>query len=160
MLLHVTSHLERRVDTDVRTAGGLAFIVVSQRLLQLSPGVAAALGALLGVERGVGEPRQSRRPALALEQRGGRAKRVAEPGDDVPRPLVSRIARVGVMPFITPAGRGSYKRPNFYFIYTASFRDAGARALYPTDDVFSTRSVEHFAGFGAEWWFGSTSYAR
>ena len=66
----------------MRTAGRLAFIVVSQRLLQLPPGVAAALGALLGVERGVGEPRQSRRPALALEQRGGRAKRVAEPGAD------------------------------------------------------------------------------
>jgi maltoporin len=75
-------------------------------------------------------------------------------------PHISRVARVGVVPFITPAGPGSYKRPIFWFIYTASFRDAGARALYPVDDPFNVRKVDHFIGIGAEWWFSSTSYFR
>ncbi len=37
-------------------------------------------------------------------------------------------------------------------------RNQAARSLYPTDDVFSLRSIEHFLGFGAEWWFNSSSY--
>ena len=47
-----------------------------------------------------------------------------------------------------------------WFIYQATFRDAGARALYPQDDVFNLRKVSHFIGLGAEWWFSSTSYGQ
>jgi maltoporin len=47
-----------------------------------------------------------------------------------------------------------------WFIYSAAFRDEGARALYPEDDVYSSRKIEHFLGLGAEWWFGSTSYGE
>ena len=39
-------------------------------------------------------------------------------------------------------------------------RDDGARRLYPVNDVFSMRKVDHFIGIGAEWWFDSTSYFR
>ncbi len=86
----------------------------------------------------------------------------ASDGDVTPtlEPHVARVARIGVVPFITPAGRGSYKRPTFWFIYTASVRDDGARALYPVDDVFNVREIDHFIGLGAEWWFSSTSYFR
>jgi maltoporin len=45
-----------------------------------------------------------------------------------------------------------------WLIYSAGFRNEGARALYPVDDPFRDRKTEHFIGFGAEWWFGSTSY--
>ncbi len=75
-----------------------------------------------------------------------------------PAPVVAKMPRVGVIPFFSPAGRGSYSRPAIWLIYSAGFRNAAARALYPVDDPFSQRKVEHFIGFGAEWWFGSTSY--
>jgi len=77
-----------------------------------------------------------------------------------PQPVVARMSRVGVIPFITPAGRGSYSRPIFWFVYSAAFRDEGTRALYPQDDPYALRDVEHFIGLGAEWWFGSTSYGE
>jgi maltoporin len=73
-------------------------------------------------------------------------------------PLVARLFRFGVIPFLSPAGRGDYSRPQFRLIYSVSVRDQGAQSLYPHDDVFSLRNVEHFFGFGAEWWFNSSSY--
>ena len=75
-----------------------------------------------------------------------------------PEPLIARVSRLAVMPFVVPAGPGSYSRPMFYFVYSAAFRDDGARALYPEDDPFRQREVDHYLGIGAEWWFGSTSY--
>jgi maltoporin len=45
-------------------------------------------------------------------------------------------------------------------IYDVAIRDSGAQALYPVDHPFATRSVEHFIGFGAEWWFNSSSYGN
>lgn len=76
------------------------------------------------------------------------------------RPLQASMGRIGVIPFLTPGGMGSYQRPHLRLIYTATFRDQAARSLYPTDDVFARRPVDHFIGIGAEWWFGSTSYFR
>lgn len=72
--------------------------------------------------------------------------------------LNASVAKFGVMPYFSPAGRGSYKRPQIRLLYVASFRDSGTRALYPVEDVFSQRSTEHFLGLGAEWWFNSSSY--
>jgi maltoporin len=72
--------------------------------------------------------------------------------------LNASVAKVGVMPYFSPSGRGSYKRPQIRLLYNASFRDPGARALYPVEDVFAQRKVEHFLGIGAEWWFNSSSY--
>lgn len=73
-------------------------------------------------------------------------------------PLTGSMWRFGVVPFFSPGGRGDYSRPHFRLIYVASVRDKGARAFYPKDDVFGLREVEHFFGFGAEWWFNSSSY--
>jgi maltoporin len=72
--------------------------------------------------------------------------------------LNASVAKVGVMPYFSPSGRGSYKRPQIRLLYVASFRNPGTRALYPVEDVFSQRSTEHFLGIGAEWWFNSSSY--
>ncbi|MEM9188608.1 MAG: carbohydrate porin [Myxococcota bacterium] len=68
------------------------------------------------------------------------------------------VTKLGVIPFISPNGRGSYTRPHLRIMYVATMRDEGARALYPARDPRSAASVEHFLGVGAEWWFDSTSY--
>jgi maltoporin len=73
-------------------------------------------------------------------------------------PLSANLVRFGVIPFLSPAGRGDYSRPHFRLIYTVTLRNQGARSLYPLDDVFSLRGTEHFFGVGAEWWFNSSSY--
>jgi len=73
-------------------------------------------------------------------------------------PLSARVFRFGVIPFLSPAGRGNYSRPQIRLIYVVTARNQGAKALYPQDDVFSLRNIEHFFGFGAEWWFNSSSY--
>ena len=73
-------------------------------------------------------------------------------------PLTPSLWRFGVVPFLSPAGRGDYARPQFRLIYVMTARNQAARALYPQDDVFSIRTTEHFLGFGAEWWFNSSSY--
>jgi LamB porin len=75
-------------------------------------------------------------------------------------PFSASLWRLGIMPFISPAGRGDYSRPQFRLIYVLTARNKGAQALYPVDDVFSLRSTEHFFGLGAEWWFNSSSYSR
>ena len=80
----------------------------------------------------------------------------APSGDD--GPLTASVAKVGVMPYFSPSGKGSYKRPQIRMLYVASFRNSGARALYAEEDVFAQRSVEHYIGLGAEWWFNSSSY--
>jgi maltoporin len=72
--------------------------------------------------------------------------------------LNASVTKVGVIPYFSPAGRGSYKRPQIRLLYVASFRDSATRALYPVEDVFNQRSTEHFLGIGAEWWFNSSSY--
>jgi maltoporin len=66
--------------------------------------------------------------------------------------------RGGVIPYFSPSGRGSYKRPQLRAIYAVTARNQGARDLYPAEDVFAQRSVEHFLGLQAEWWFNSSSY--
>ncbi len=90
-------------------------------------------------------------------QRRGVLIRNAEGGAS---PQFGQLGRVGVVPFLTPAGRGSFARPHLRLIYLLTVRDEGAKRLYPEHDVYAVRSVDHFIGFGAEWWFGSTSYFR
>lgn len=75
-------------------------------------------------------------------------------------PLLAGVGRVGVIPFVSPKGRGTYSRPTIWFIYSLAMRNDAARMLYPVDDNFRSSRREHFAGFGAEWWFSSSSYAR
>jgi maltoporin len=69
------------------------------------------------------------------------------------------IWKIGLLPFVSPFGRGTYTRPHLRIIYTAAFRDEGAMSLLNDLDPRSTRSVEHFLGIGAEWWIDSSSYS-
>lgn len=73
-------------------------------------------------------------------------------------PMTASVFKAGLIPYFSPSGRGNFKRPQIRLLYVASFRDSGARGLYPVEDVFAQRKVEHFAGIGAEWWFNSSSY--
>ncbi|MCW5831269.1 MAG: carbohydrate porin [Labilithrix sp.] len=85
-------------------------------------------------------------------------RRIAIQNPNGEGPLTASVFKAGVIPYFSPSGRGSFKRPQIRLIYVASFRDSGTRGLYPVEDVFAQRSVEHFAGVGAEWWFNSSSY--
>jgi maltoporin len=80
------------------------------------------------------------------------------PRPDGDGPLTASVAKLGIMPYFSPSGRGMFKRPVIRLLYNASFRDSGARSLYPAQDVFASRSTEHYLGVGAEWWFNSSSY--
>lgn len=99
--------------------------------------------------------------SFQAQQRGvATAKQPAEgetPGAPT-GPLTGSMWRFGVVPFLSPAGRGSYVRPHIRLIYVVSVRDEGARSLYAKDDVFGLRDVDHFLGLNAEWWFNSSSY--
>jgi maltoporin len=73
-------------------------------------------------------------------------------------PVEGSAIKVGLVPFFSPYGRGTYTRPHLRLIYAATIRDAGARALYPEEDPRSRVQTEHFLGMGVEWWFDSSSY--
>jgi maltoporin len=68
----------------------------------------------------------------------------------------AQVLKVGVMPTVSIFGRGTYDRPEFRIIYSASFRNEGARLLYAADDPHRLRRVEHYLGLGVEWWFNSS----
>ncbi|MCA9650806.1 MAG: carbohydrate porin [Myxococcales bacterium] len=85
---------------------------------------------------------------------------LVDDGQGGEKPLFAQMGRVGLIPFITPGGRGNFTRPYITLTYLMSVRDKGARSLYPEHDVFGLRTVDHFIAVGAEWWFGSTSYFR
>jgi hypothetical protein len=73
-------------------------------------------------------------------------------------PLTAGLFRIGLIPFLSPAGKGALSRPQFRLIYLLTARGENARRLYPLDDVYSLRGLEHFFGLGAEWWFNETTY--
>jgi maltoporin len=73
-------------------------------------------------------------------------------------PLGASMFRGALMPYFSPAGRGSFARPRLGLVYAASTRSDAARTLYPRDDPFSWRSSEHYMGFAVEWWFNMSSY--
>lgn len=74
-------------------------------------------------------------------------------------PEAGNVYKLGIMPFVTPFGRGTYTRPQIRLLYVLTGRDAGARALYNDADPRSQQDIEHFAGVSVEWWFSSSSYA-
>ena len=73
-------------------------------------------------------------------------------------PLSVSMIRGAIMPYLSPAGRGSFRRPIIGLVYAASSRSDTARTLYPRDDPFSWRSDEHYFGLAVEWWFNMSSY--
>ncbi len=85
------------------------------------------------------------------------ARRYAYP-DASGSPLFASMFRIAAMPYFSPFGRGSYKRPQFRIIYALSTPNAGFKALYPTEDFRSQRDVEQYLGLNVEWWFNSSSY--
>lgn len=75
--------------------------------------------------------------------------------DDGSRDRAS-LWRFGLIPFLTPAGRGSFTRPHFQLVYVYTARSSGAMLRYPPDDKFAQRSNEHYLGVNVEWWFNSS----
>ncbi len=105
------------------------------------------------------------RPQVYLGQHWGvggeasfQARRLAVPDpEQTSQPLTASLWRFGVMPYFSPAGRGTFKRPQLRLVYVATLRSRGAQELYAAQDVFAQRSVEHFLGLNVEWWFNSSS---
>lgn len=105
------------------------------------------------------------RPAVYLGERFGiaaeasyQARRIQVLDANGEGPLSASVTKLGLIPYFSPAGRGNFTRPQLRLLYVASLRNSGARSLYPSQDVFAQRSVEHFAGLSAEWWFNFSSY--
>ncbi len=105
------------------------------------------------------------RPQVFLGERFGVAmegafesRRYAVIDPQTEAPLTASEWRFGLMPYFSPSGRGSYKRPQLRLIYALTARNAATRELYPAQDVFSQRDTEHYIGLGVEWWFNSSSY--
>jgi maltoporin len=73
-------------------------------------------------------------------------------------PLSANMLRGALLPYWSPTGRGAFKRPQIGPMYSIASRSSGARSLYGADDPFAQRSVEHFFGVLAEWWFNFSSY--
>ncbi|MBI5525429.1 MAG: carbohydrate porin [Deltaproteobacteria bacterium] len=73
------------------------------------------------------------------------------------RNLDPAVTKLSVMPLVTVGG-GTYARPQLRLVYTASFVNDDAREMINAEDTRSQRSVQHFLGLGAEWWFNSSSY--
>lgn len=97
------------------------------------------------------------------QQRGIRAQVQSKPGEPIPlpsnEPFLAGVTRFGIIPFLSPAGKGSYSRPQIRMMYVLTHRDDAARTLYAKDDLFSLRTWEHFFGVGVEWWFNAqTTY--
>ncbi|MGH7282688.1 MAG: carbohydrate porin [Polyangiaceae bacterium] len=86
------------------------------------------------------------------------ARRLAVLDAATNQPITASLWRGGIIPYFSPSGRGSFKRPQLRIIYAFTARNQGAEDLYPKEDVFSQRTVEHYIGLGAEWWFNSSSY--
>ncbi len=128
---------------------GLDYQDVDEGIVALRPSV--FFGELAGL---------SLEGSYQMAQRGVVAPDPEDPTLPPSGPKTATVWRFGVMPFLSPAGRGSFSRPQIRVIYAAALRDEVARQFYPQDDAFSLREVEHFLGAGAEWWFDSTTYDR
>jgi maltoporin len=105
------------------------------------------------------------RPSLFLGDHFGfsvegsyQQRRIAIVDVDGNGPINASVTKLALMPYFSPAGKGTFKRPQIRLLYVASFRNSGARKLYPAEDTASQRGTEHFLGVGAEWWFNSSSY--
>ena len=55
-------------------------------------------------------------------------------------------------------GKGSLSRPEIRLLYTMAYLNEGARYLYPFGDDRRSNSIQHFLGFGVEWWFNAYGY--
>jgi maltoporin len=71
--------------------------------------------------------------------------------------LLPMVARASVLPIVAPLGRGTYSRPIIYGVYTLSYLNDDAQYyLFDPTDVRAGKSLVHYLGLGAEWWFNSS----
>ncbi|HNW81922.1 MAG TPA: carbohydrate porin [bacterium] len=66
--------------------------------------------------------------------------------------LLPQVTKLSFLPIVTIGG-GTYARPQLRLVYTAAIQNDDAKALYDKDDVRSQRTVLHYFGLSAEWWF-------
>jgi maltoporin len=66
-----------------------------------------------------------------------------------------QVWKAAVIPALS-MGRGSFARPQFRFVLSASHLNQAARNLYPLDDPRRGRAWEYFAGVQVEWWYYSS----
>lgn len=68
------------------------------------------------------------------------------------------VFQVAPMLVFSPMGPSGYDRPQLRLVYRAAYLNEAARDLFVPGDVRANRSVTHFLGFQAEWWFNSSTY--
>jgi len=67
------------------------------------------------------------------------------------------IFSFSIFPLIlTPYGPGTYIRPHIRVIYRIAYLSSDFRESLPREDPYRGRSIEHFLGIQAEWWFNSS----
>ena len=72
--------------------------------------------------------------------------------DDSEKNILPQVTKLSFIPIVTIGG-GNYARPQLRLVYTAAFQNDDTKALYNKDDIRSQRSVLHYFGLSAEWWF-------
>jgi maltoporin len=72
--------------------------------------------------------------------------------DDSQKNILPQVTKLSFLPIVTIGG-GTYARPQLRLVYTAAFQNDDARYLYNIEDIRSQRSVLHYFGLSAEWWF-------
>ncbi len=94
--------------------------------------------------------------ALAAELSYQRTERAGlHPETDLP--AHPEVWKFSVLPTWI-SGPDTYSRPAIRLIYTLALPNEDARLWYHQLDYRRTRSVEHFVGISAEWWFNSSTY--
>jgi maltoporin len=68
---------------------------------------------------------------------------------------VSGIFKFSVMPALS-WDRGSLARPQLRLLYTLSYLNRAASAMFPLEDPRRGVSLHHFVGLQAEWWYNSS----
>ncbi len=72
--------------------------------------------------------------------------------DNTHKNLVPQVTKFSILPLVTIGG-GSYERPQLRVVYTTAIQNDDAKYLYRPEDVRSQKSVMHYFGLSAEWWF-------
>ncbi len=84
-----------------------------------------------------------------------KAPRGLAPGDD--KILQPHVVQMSIMPSLN-LDRGMYQRPQIRLVYTASWMNDDARAMYPEFDERRGQEWQHYLGVQVEWWLNSSSY--
>ncbi len=69
--------------------------------------------------------------------------------------LTPQVTQLSIMEILS-WDRGTYQRPQFRLVYTASYLNKGAKDVFPLKDVRRSKSWQHYLGVQVEWWFNSS----